>query len=294
MQIRCVFAGIFTLMLATQLMAEDTTLVVEGSSDNAFFTQYSLVADHPDCADAGELAIGVHFAAPAQSYEIRDLDRGIRATVMVDGMVNVDDRLCTRTERRGTETMQLATKCSAAVIEESRKDIEAMQFVLRIEGEFKSCLSPTGHRLLENSWAVSVSDMDNQQRYEGVFERPDPATGPILWRRGPYTAPAERVTEPSAAISFQMLQPFLYSWNKVDHPHMRRFESTTVARIALECIPFTAQDYAPNPIYLETEFYLVFADEPVTSCVGEDCPSVDFSQRFSRTRAVDYKCAAQE
>lgn len=283
---RCfAMAGLVAAIWAAPLHAEDAVPIWDETNLNAYFTQFTPI-DHPDCAAPGEVAMSVQFAAPARSYVLRDVHGRLRAKVLRAGQAAVEDRICMRTERRGVDAIQIAVPCPNDEMNAALANLETLTIEMRLEAEINSCLSPTGYRMLDSDWTVRLDDGDNAVWYDGVFDQidadvvPQPALGPWM-------------TAPRATVKHLMLQPF-ETWGRgKNHPFASQFDGTTVASIKIECAPFTVPRYRPDPLFLEADFYLIFADEPVSSCVGADCPDFGVERHFRRSRLLNSDCAAR-
>ncbi|MDX8349746.1 hypothetical protein SLH49_17310 [Cognatiyoonia sp. IB215446] len=226
---------------------------------NAYFANYRVLDDHPGCNGIGQTPYEIFFEASDVRFSVVHHPTGQSLQPMrhsvVSGAVEpiiVERPRCYRTERRGTEPIQIEVACAGDQPSEdpfARLSVENAS--LSISARVEACLSFSQFDLLDGSWDAQLQNGLQTTSSQGSFlMRPETTCS--------QSVPAQR---PFATLDYAMsgiwANPGDYSrWRRANN--YNEAAAPSLFRLVLKGLPLSsANDMAAFAIDAATYFFVI-------------------------------------
>ena len=263
------------LSLGTAAGADESSPVFVENDANAFYTEYEVIEDHPECSQPGQVAFGTKLRASGLSYRIHDLQEGRFADVTANG--TVDGGHCFMIERRGTEVYKYEARCSTEQTVRA-EPLTTLRIGLDVTAEIASCLSPTGFNVLGGSWSFTAGPPEEEIVNHGDITRAGSSA----------PKPTRASEETLVHVDYALFEDETYSWRR--QLSDVALDGTTMINFKFDCIPFNHGSFSTSPLYIETNINLLLVDQPLAACASEDCSGFPVDNRYDDTRSQVSRC----
>ena len=263
------------LSLGAAAGAGESSPVFVKNDANAFYTEYEVIDDHPECSKPGQVAFGTKLRASGLSYRIHDLQEGRFADVTANG--TADGGHCFMIERRGTEVYKYEARCST---EQTVRDelLTTLRIGLDVTAEITSCLSPAGFHFLDGSWSFMARTSQEETTSQGDITRADSSAA----------EPTRSSEETLVHVDYDMFENGTYFWG--GPPGGVDLDGTTIINFKFDCIPFRHESYGPSQLYIETTINLLLVDQSLEVCEGENCSGFPLDGHYDSTSKQARRC----
>ena len=267
------------LLLGAAASADESSPVFGKNDANAFYTEYEVIEDHPECSQTDQVAIDTKVHVTGLSYRIHDLQEGRFADTVTNGVF--DGGQCFRIERRGVEVYKYEADCDPTLTARD-EPLASLGVRLDFTAEVTSCLSPTGYKLLDGTWSFVARNHQNEVISGGSFGRGDNSV-PNTTLEGEKAA---------AQVRYELFDTESYGWQGQlrDEPEVARLDGATIIEFKFDCIPFSQEGYALSSLYIETDINLLLVDQPLAACSSRICYS---GNRYYSTSQQARQCMTE-
>lgn len=239
---------------------------------NAYFTNYSVLDDHPRCNGFGETAYEVLFEANDVRFGVVHQPTGesvqsktLRVQIR-DGEPILEERpRCYRTERRGTEVMQLEISCSGERTSEDPFSRLALQNTsLSFSARVEVCFSFARFELLDGAWDAQFQTGLQNSQHQGTFlTRPEAICDQPVPAQLPFATL-------DYALSGAWAHPGDYEqwWRVRDYSEA---SAPSVFRLVLRGLPLPSDEDISSPFAVDAAAFFFLTDEDGSNCPGGVC-----------------------